>query len=764
MIDLSGATFSGVSFTFTNGTRLAPGQFFVLGRNATTLGSRYPGLVLNGIYTGRLDNAGEAIVLNHALGSKILDVDYKDGGKWPLTPDGYGYSLVTRQPNSNPNPGNPASWRASTNPGGSPGADDPAPTIPTILINEALTHTDLPAVDSIELHNPTGADVNIGGWFLTDDGKSPTKFRIPDNTIISAGGYLVFTEANFNANPGVTNNFNLSSQGEEVYLFSGDANTNLTGYSHGFNFGAAENGVSFGRHVISTGDERFVAQTSTSLGSANAGPRVSPIVIREFMYHPPDLATGADNGDEEYIEIRNASASAVPLFDAAYPTNTWHLRGGSDFDFPQNLSLGAGRSIVLVSFNPANTTLLAAFRSKYGVFAGVPIYGPYSSKLDNSSDTITLLKPDAPETNGVPYVVVDEVDYEDSAPWSPGADGTGAAMQRINLASYADDPANWVAAAPLTITSFGPVSYAIRAGTNAATATNATFSVSAYGTGTLTYQWRKDGVNIPGATGTSLTITNVQMADEAAYTVVVTDLSGSAVSPVGNIFVLVNLVVTQAPLTQIVPSGGKVSVSASVTGNPLPITYEWRRINPSPSFTNLAILNERTSFYTHTAPLLTNNVAVTQTWRLVIKNLATSATGISPGTYNVIILPDVDGDGIPDLWETTYSFDPNSSADAGADTDGDTMSNKDEYIAGTNPRDSESYLKVNQVSVSSPAQVTFQAQSNRTYSVQFTDDLNAPAWTRLTDVLARSTNRLETIVDPTPATNRMYRIVTPHTP
>ena len=231
-----------------------------------------------------------------------------------------------------------------------------------------------------------------------------------------------------------------------------------------------------------------------------------------------------------------------------------------------------------------------------------------------------------------------------------------------------------------------------------------------------------------------------------------------------NLFVLINPVITQAPITQIVPSGGRVSLSASMTGNPLPITYEWRRVNVTPVFINTMVLNERTAFYNYTAPLLTNNVAVTQTWRLVVKNLANPTTGVSPGTYNIIILPDVDGDGIPDLWETANSFNPNSSADAGVDTDGDGMGNRAEYIAGTNPRDPASYLKVEQVSANSPAQISFQALSNRTYSVQFTDDLNAPAWTRLADILARTNNRIETVIDSTPVTNRMYRIATPQTP
>ena len=130
------------------------------------------------------------------------------------------------------------------------------PTSRTIVVNEALTHTDPPLADSIELYNPTANAVNIGGWFLTDDGNEPMKYRIPDNTVIAAGGHLMFTETDFNPTPGTNNSFNLNSHGEEVYLFSGNAATNLTGYSHGFNFGAAENGVSFGRHVISTGDER----------------------------------------------------------------------------------------------------------------------------------------------------------------------------------------------------------------------------------------------------------------------------------------------------------------------------------------------------------------------------------------------------------------------------------------------------------------------------------------------------------------------------
>jgi internalin A len=56
---------------------------------------------------------------------------------------------------------------------------------------------------------------------------------------------------------------------------------------------------------------------------------------------------------------------------------------------------------------------------------------------------------------------------------------------------------------------------------------SATFSVSATGTGTLTYQWRKDGNPLLGQNGSSLTIANVQASDLGSYTVVVSGDGGS---------------------------------------------------------------------------------------------------------------------------------------------------------------------------------------------------------------------------------------------
>ena len=85
-----------------------------------------------------------------------------------------------------------------------------------------------------------------------------------------------------------------------MYIFSADKDGNLTGYYHGFDFGASEEDVTFGRYITSDGDDAFVPQASQTLGYRNEGPKVGPIVINEIMYHPIDYSDGTDNTEEEF--------------------------------------------------------------------------------------------------------------------------------------------------------------------------------------------------------------------------------------------------------------------------------------------------------------------------------------------------------------------------------------------------------------------------------------------------------------------------------
>ena len=117
---------SGIEFTFTNNTRLEPGEFFVLARDVAAFEERYPGVSVNGLYTGKLNNGGETIRLATPSGQTVFGVSYSDASPWPASAGGQGFSLVPFDPAAPNNSTDGGAWRASTEPGGSPGRDDPA--------------------------------------------------------------------------------------------------------------------------------------------------------------------------------------------------------------------------------------------------------------------------------------------------------------------------------------------------------------------------------------------------------------------------------------------------------------------------------------------------------------------------------------------------------------------------------------------------------------------------------------------------------------
>src|SRR5436190_9156647 len=86
-VDLSGWYFSdGVSFTFPNGTFLAPGGYLVVAQDPAGVQSKFGASAL-GPWTGTLNNEGERIVLRNAAGGIENEVDYQQGFPWPTVGD-----------------------------------------------------------------------------------------------------------------------------------------------------------------------------------------------------------------------------------------------------------------------------------------------------------------------------------------------------------------------------------------------------------------------------------------------------------------------------------------------------------------------------------------------------------------------------------------------------------------------------------------------------------------------------------------------------
>lgn len=435
-LNLGGAQLAeGVAFTCPTNLLLGPGGLVVVAANTNAMLLRYGALTnVAGVFVGLFDNAGERVQLLDPVGEVVQDFTFNN--TWRPLSDGLGFSLVPVDDQAAWDDWDLASqWRASTYVHGSPGVDDPLPlSFAPVLVTEALAHTDPPDADTVELLNAGGSDVDLGGWLLTDDFFTPRKFRIPTGTVLTAGARLTFTEAQFNTPSNLPTSFLLGSTGDDIWLFSADAATNLTGYYHGHTFGASPNGISFVRHLNSAGEEFFVLSSTNTLGADDAYPQVGPVVIAEIY------APAASN--LAFVEVENLTASSLALHDPAFPTNRWRLRGEVDYDWPAGATLGATARVVVVGFDPqADTNAAAAFRSGHGIGLDVDLIGPWTGTLDQVEGHVKISRPDTPNTNEVPYVLVEDVYYRTTAPWpTPGA---GQSLQRVSGPTFGSEPMNW---------------------------------------------------------------------------------------------------------------------------------------------------------------------------------------------------------------------------------------------------------------------------------------------------------------------------------
>lgn len=128
--------------------------------------------------------------------------------------------------------------------------------------------------------------------------------------------------------------------------------------------------------------------------------------------------------------------------------------------------------------------------------------------------------------------------------------------------------------APLTVNAATAIS-TNPANQTVCTGSNVTFTAAATGTGTITYQWRKAGVNIPGANTASYTINGITNADAANYDVVATGTCGSATSPAATLTVNAASAITAQPANQASCIGGTVTFIVSATGTN--VTYQWQK-------------------------------------------------------------------------------------------------------------------------------------------------------------------------------------------
>jgi hypothetical protein len=291
-----------------------------------------------------------------------------------------------------------------------------------------------------------------------------------------------------------------------------------------------------------------VTDAITAYFTGSASP--TQVTISEINYNS---GSSADAGD--WIELWNYGSSSLDL-------SAWYLKDENDnhkYVFPGGTVLAANQRLVLA-------TEISKFQS---MFPAVTNVQSIDFGFENGGEMIRLYKYDGS--------IYKSFTYDNTAPWPLTPDGQGYTLELLSPTGNMDDGANWFAGCPGGSPGAAynggnccSVTASISAGGATTFCTGGNVLLTATSGNGYTYQWKKDGTNISGATSISYSA-----GTAGAFTCVVTDGTCSQTS--NSIAVALSsgptATITAGGPTSIC-TGGSVMLNANTgTG----FTYVWKK-------------------------------------------------------------------------------------------------------------------------------------------------------------------------------------------
>jgi parallel beta-helix repeat protein len=202
-----------------------------------------------------------------------------------------------------------------------------------VVINEIMAANSATIIDPdfnesadwIELYNTGGSELDLSGYYLTDNISDTVKWMIPAGTLIAANGYLLIWADGMNTN--LHTIFKLGSIGEEVGLYDSDQNL-----LDSLIYPAQQTDISYGRTTDGDATWSWFAEATPAASNGNSTPydgitNYQPFYSQGggFFSAPLSIHLNALGGEIHYTLDGRAPTINDPIFtqDITFDTSTF---------------------------------------------------------------------------------------------------------------------------------------------------------------------------------------------------------------------------------------------------------------------------------------------------------------------------------------------------------------------------------------------------------------------------------------------------------